>query len=123
MHHETVCCPHCAIEIHHQCTIQSLEKLTRTSKYSFQTQLLETDIKHLTEEFNAIEHFLASMKSDIIHQKDHCLKEIRLVRRRLNNHLDNLEKNIVEEVSIEYENLKSLIDLTTKNTSPLKTNL
>ncbi|CAC5381191.1 unnamed protein product [Mytilus coruscus] len=114
--HVTTCCRQCKEGIHDRCQVLPLETITRDAKYSVTSKEVGTDLKHLTQEFQAIENFLSKMKSSIDDQRKKCLEEIRQVRSQINTHLDTLEMNVMKEISTEYENLKSELEVTMKHT-------
>lgn len=92
-------------------------------RYARIYQKVETDLKNLMDEFNAIDNFLSKIKSDISDQRMYCLNKISDIRRELNGHLDNLEQKIIKDVSNKHEHLNSMIEFTTKETDDNKTNI
>ncbi|VDH95330.1 Hypothetical predicted protein [Mytilus galloprovincialis] len=94
-----MCCQYCVSESHQYCQVQPLQQVG--------AKKVEDDLRNLTLEFQAIENFLLKMKSKIGDQRKQCLEEISQVRNNLQNQLENLEKKIKENISRDYEKLKS----------------
>ncbi|XP_071179223.1 uncharacterized protein [Mytilus edulis] len=97
--HDMMCCQFCVSESHQYCQVQPLQQVG--------AKKVEDDIRNLTLEYQAIENFLLKMKSKIGDQRKQCLEEISQVRNNLQNQLENLEKKIKENISRDYEKLKS----------------
>ncbi|CAC5381189.1 unnamed protein product [Mytilus coruscus] len=102
--HDMMCCQYCVSESHQYCQVQPLQEVD--------AKKVENDLRNLTLEFQAIENFLVKMMSKIGDQRKQCLEEIGQVRNHLQTQLENLEKKMTENISRDYENLKSETEYT-----------
>lgn len=117
--HDIFCSFGCVMETHRFCQVMSKDDVTEDALSSGMStrkaaEKVETKLKDLTQEFLAIEKFLADVNSSIDDKQKKCLKDIVQVRNRINTHLDSLEKKVRDRISHEHKNLISKLENTKK---------
>lgn len=109
--HESLCCPLCIPANHKDCHgILALEEIIKSSKTSTLLQSMEQSLKDIKINMNKItenkQQNLASIKS----QKQKFQDDIKLMREKINKHLDKLEQQILHDLCAQEENAKLQIE-------------
>ncbi|CAG2256440.1 unnamed protein product [Mytilus edulis] len=129
--HESVCCPLCIQSNHAECVgILSLENVIQTAKTSVLLESLDQNLKDI--KIN-IERVVKDRKQNVIEiqkqgQKFH--DEIKQVRKNINEHLDNLEQQILQDlyaaetkVKSQTEDLLGKLDDNAENVNSMENNI
>ena len=120
--HGDPCCVMCTRDDHRHCQeLRPILEVTENAKSSTAIVHIEKGLKYIDATFEKIKSDIKNNISDIDKQKRKCLSNISDMRKLLNHHLDNIEKQTVEEmVSVEQKlraELKNvLVRMETKRT-------
>ncbi|XP_076088149.1 uncharacterized protein LOC143058530 [Mytilus galloprovincialis] len=95
--HAIPLCLQC-INDHSKCNVTSIEKITMNIKTSGQFLDLESRLADLLQNIERIKKNRKANVTDIETLREQHVKEIKQIRVEINNHLDNLEKQILEEL-------------------------
>ncbi|XP_071148308.1 uncharacterized protein [Mytilus edulis] len=95
--HAIPLCLQC-INDHSKCNVTSIEKITMNIKTSGQFLDLESRLGDLLQNIERIKKNREANVTDIETLRVQHVKEIKQIRVEINNHLDNLEKKILEEL-------------------------
>ncbi|XP_063427104.1 uncharacterized protein LOC134710649 [Mytilus trossulus] len=108
--HACPCCVQCVTK-HQKCQdMRPLSDILTNVKASVSVQLLEKDLKVLTENFEEIVKYLNSRLNENKFQKTKAIEKIRAVRKSLDDYLNKLEQQIVDDLEYNHSKLKSNIN-------------
>ncbi|XP_052073237.1 uncharacterized protein LOC127711282 isoform X3 [Mytilus californianus] len=105
--HGDPCCVKCIKDNHKDCRgLDSLVEVLKDIKTSAKVSNLEKELKILLEDFETVVKHLNSRITVLQENESESLKEIQNLRASINNHLDNIEKKIVDDLSMEFNKIK-----------------
>ena len=110
--HDTPCCVKCINTIHTNCkdTLTPLHEAIENVKSAKGMLDLENSITDLQVNIQKVLNFQISNMDSLSQQKLQCQKEIREIRQDINKKLDELEKDILDELSSRYTKHNSEIE-------------
>ncbi|VDH93907.1 Hypothetical predicted protein [Mytilus galloprovincialis] len=109
--HGEPCCVKCIKDIHKDCRdLDPLVEVLKDIKNSAKVSNLDKEFNILLENFETVVKYLNLRTATLQENKTVCLKEIRNLRASINKHLDEIEKNIVDDLSVEYNKIKLKYD-------------
>ena len=120
--HDVPCCIMCIRDDHSHCQpMRPILEVTENAKSSTAIAHIERDLKYIDAAFENMKSDITNNISDIDKQKRKCLSDISTMRKLLNDHLDTIEKQTVEEMVSQEQNLqvklkKVLVAMETKRT-------
>lgn len=128
--HQVACCTMCTNTVHQNCSnIDLLTKYVSNVKLSSFFRNMRTDVQWLLRSFETIREDRMNYHDRLKKQKSHLIEIIQNFRLSINDHLDKLEKNIVDELSREIcklgnemETFLTILDEKRKHLKDLKTN-
>jgi len=98
--HECPCCGICLLQNHKDCKeVAVLENITKNVKTSSMFTEIEHLIKDMIENIGKIRQNRGTNSSSVKEQKRIIEIEIQELRTKINNHLDNLEENLLKELT------------------------
>lgn len=114
--HDCPCCHRCVIESHNSCKdLKAIDDIVHDVKLSNAFIELEEALNRIRENFSKL---ITSKELNITllhNEKTMIEKEIRDTRKRINNHLDNLQEKLINELLLlEQKERKVISDLVTK---------
>ncbi|XP_052073832.1 uncharacterized protein LOC127711760 [Mytilus californianus] len=109
--HVAPCCVKCIKDKHKVCRdLNPLVEVLRDIKTSAKVSILDKELSILQENFEIIGKHLNSKIANLQENKTESLNEIRNMRVSINNHLDEIEKKIVDDLSVEFNKIKQKSD-------------
>ena len=110
--HDTPCCVKCINSIHTNCkdTLTPLHEAIENVKSAKGMLDLENSITDLQVNIQKVLNFQISNMDSLSQQKLQCQKEIQEIRQDINKKLDELEKDILDELSSRYTKHNSEIE-------------
>ncbi|CAC5383921.1 unnamed protein product [Mytilus coruscus] len=104
LQHDTILCLECVQENHSRCKISKLSKVAKGSKTSTALTDLENDIKSTSEHFGKYPQEEDISKTDLKQQKQNIRDKVYNMRCEFNNHLDQLQENVLKDLELKYNN-------------------
>ena len=120
--HHVPCCLMCIRDDHRHCQeLRPILEVTENAKSSTAIVHIEKDLKDIDDAFEKMKSDITNNITEIDQQKRNCLSDISDIRKLFNDHLDKIEKQTVEEMVSEEQNLqvqlkKVLVAMETKRT-------
>ena len=120
--HGDPCCVMCTRDDHRHCQeLRPIFEVTENAKSSTAIAQIETDLKYIDAAFEKMKSDITNNISDIDKQKRTFLSDISDMRKSLSDHLDQIEKQTVEEMvsaehNLQVELKKVLVAMETKRT-------
>jgi len=120
--HDVPCCVMCIRDGHRHCQqLSPILAVTQNAKSSAAIAHIERDLKDIDAAFEKNKSDITNHISDIAKQKRYFLFDFSDMRKSLNDHLENIEKQTVEEMVSVEQNLqvelkKILVAVETKRT-------
>ncbi|CAC5389010.1 unnamed protein product [Mytilus coruscus] len=109
--HACACCFQCFTESHPNCKeIKQLSDVLKNVKSSASVSRLESDLSDLKENFENITRSLQERIKVMQNQKASALKEIKRVRKTIDEYLDKIEQKMVNDLSIEHSKVEQNTD-------------
>ena len=97
--HGDPCCVMCTRDDHRRCqTLRPILEVTGNAKSSTAIVHIERDLKYIDDAVEKMKSDITKNISDIDKQKRKFLSDISHMRKSLNDHLDQIEKQRVEEM-------------------------
>ena len=97
--HDVPCCVMCTRDDHGYCQeLRPILEVTENAKSSTAIVHIERDLKYIDAAFEKMKSDITNNISDIDQQKRKVLSDISDMRKSLNDHLDQTEKQTVEEM-------------------------
>lgn len=87
-----------------------MSKVAEGSKTSTALTDLEDDIQSTSENLAKYPQEENKFRSDLKQQKQNIRDEVYNVRRKLNNHLDQLQENLLSDLELEYNNCTKYVN-------------
>ncbi|CAC5413851.1 unnamed protein product [Mytilus coruscus] len=105
------CCVKCLKDNHKDCRdLDPFVDILRDIKTSTKVSNLEKELNILLENFETVAKYLNSRIKTLQENKTESLNEIRNLRASINKHLDEIEKKIVDDISVEFNKIKIKYD-------------
>lgn len=105
--HDKVICDLCLSDNHKNCeSIISIDRAAKGVKRGTALADLKSRIKHLNEMFPELLKCQTKDEIEFDRQRDKFLKQISTTRQQINNHLDQIEKETVDELNKQYKSTK-----------------
>ncbi|VDI58211.1 Hypothetical predicted protein [Mytilus galloprovincialis] len=106
--HSAACCLQCFTEKHQNCKdLKRLTDIMKDIKSLTSVTRVEQDLNDANENYEMIITYLNRRLSTILNQKKTKIEEINLIRKSLNEHLDNLEQRMIKELVVEHNKLET----------------
>ncbi|XP_063398488.1 uncharacterized protein LOC134683243 [Mytilus trossulus] len=110
--HCVTACALCVPEKHKQCSrIKPIEELASNAKTSAELFNVERGIKELYNTVDELKNHSQRNIATIKYQQKNILREIKSFRKQINEHLDNLESNLLKELEDKSDQNKAEINL------------
>ncbi|XP_063447284.1 transcription intermediary factor 1-alpha-like [Mytilus trossulus] len=98
--HSTLCCVNCVTDTHRQCDVKPVDDESQSPRASIASSKMEDDLVGVLERIEKIKCHRTDNIKFLNEQKDVLQSEIKNVRKALNEHLDKLEKAILDELIV-----------------------
>ncbi|CAC5404784.1 unnamed protein product [Mytilus coruscus] len=109
--HASACCSECTSDKHNHCQdMKRLSEIFRNIKSSDSVPLLDKDLKDLGEKFEQIIEYLHNSITTNKNQKIQIFKEIKSVRKSIDDNLDKLESQILDELESKHSMIQSKME-------------
>ncbi|XP_071121357.1 uncharacterized protein [Mytilus edulis] len=109
--HDKVICDLCLSDNHKNCeSIISIDRAAKGVKRGTALADLKSRIKHLNEMFPELLKCQTKDEKEFDRQRDKFLKQISTTRQQINKHLDQIEKETVDELNKQYKSTKQKMD-------------
>lgn len=109
--HKCACCSECILDTHDKCQdIQLLLEINRNINLSDSIPFLDEDLKNLGEKFEQIIEYLHNRIRTNKNQKTQILKEIKSVRKSIDDYLDKIEGQILAELQSKHSKIQSKME-------------
>ncbi|CAG2224833.1 unnamed protein product [Mytilus edulis] len=106
--HECACCSECTLDKHDKCQdIKLLLEINRNINSSDSIPFLDEDLKNLGEKFEQIIEYLHNRIRTNKNQKTQILKEIKSVRKSIDDYLDKIEGQILAELQSKHSKIQT----------------
>lgn len=106
--HECACCVQCITDMHKDCRdLSPLSDVLGIMKSSARVSHVERDKINLADDFKEVENYVSKRAKSIKVEKARCIDKIQHTRRRINDHLDKIEKQFSSDLSSEHIKIKS----------------
>ena len=112
--HECACCVQCIAYMHKDCRdLSPLSDVLGIMKSSARVSHVERDKINLADDFKEVVNYVSKRAKSIKVEKARCIDKIQHTRRRINDHLDKIEKQFRSDLSSEHIKIKSKMDTLT----------
>ncbi|VDI54559.1 Hypothetical predicted protein [Mytilus galloprovincialis] len=109
--HDKVICDLCLSDNHKNCdSIISIDRAAKGVKSGTALADLKSRINHLNEMFPALLKCQTKDEKEFDRQRNKFLQQISTTRQQINNHLDQIEKETVEELNKQFKKIKHKMD-------------
>ena len=109
--HKCACCSECILDTHDKCQdIQLLLEINRNINSSDSIPFLDEDLKNLGKKFEQIIEYLHNRIRTNKNQKTQILKEIKSVRKSIDDYLDKIEGQIRDELQSKHSKIQSKME-------------
>ncbi|XP_071161846.1 tripartite motif-containing protein 2-like [Mytilus edulis] len=106
--HACPCCVQCVTDKHTKCQdMKPLSDILQQVKSSASVQLFEKDLKNVKENLDTAIKYMKTRTSTIKDQKTKAVKEIKYMRKSINDYLDKLEQDLLDDLESKHSKLKS----------------
>ncbi|XP_052060797.1 uncharacterized protein LOC127701055 [Mytilus californianus] len=102
--HDSILCLNCFQEHHSKCKISKLSEVAKGSKTSTALTDLENEIQSTSQNFAEYNEDEDKSNTDLKQQEQNIRDEVYNIRRKINNHLDQLQENILRDLEMKYNN-------------------
>jgi len=108
--HECACCVQCISDMHKECRdLIPLADVLRVLKSSARVSHVERDLRDIADDFKEIENYVSERANSIDVEKARCIDEIQHTRRSINDHLDKIEKQFLNDLSVRRYGLELVV--------------
>ncbi|XP_052064426.1 uncharacterized protein LOC127704427 isoform X1 [Mytilus californianus] len=109
--HDKVICDLCLSDTHKNCeSIISIDRAAKGVKSGTALADLKSRIEHLNEMLPKLLKCQTKDEKEFDRQRDKFLQQISSTRQQINNHLDQIEKETIEELNKQYKTTKHTMD-------------
>ncbi|XP_071161848.1 uncharacterized protein [Mytilus edulis] len=106
--HVCPCCVQCVTDKHQKCQeMKPLSAILQQVKSSASAQFFEKDLNDVKENLDTAIKYMKTRTSTINDQKTKAVKEIRYMRKSINDYLDKLEQDLLDDLESKHSKLKS----------------
>ncbi|XP_063440932.1 uncharacterized protein LOC134721695 [Mytilus trossulus] len=102
--HDSILCLKCFQDHHSNCKISKLSEVTKGSKTSTALADLENEIQSTSQNFDECQEKEDKYTTDLKDQEQSIRDEVIDIRRKINNHLDQLQKTLLRDLGLKYNN-------------------
>ncbi|XP_071179330.1 E3 ubiquitin-protein ligase TRIM56-like isoform X2 [Mytilus edulis] len=122
--HDTAGCVTCIKDQHKECRdLSPLEDVTKGIKSSATVEKVKNELQNLNDDVIKITSYLDSRLISLQKQKVQMVEEIQCTRKSVNNHLDKIEKRILDDLDTELFKIKSKLEKMLNELKSKKTKL
>ena len=100
--HNSILCLKCLQEHHSKCKICKLSEAAKGSKTSTALADLENEIQSTSQTFAEYQEKEDKFNTDLKQQEKNVRDEVNSIRRKINNHLDQLQENLLRDLELRY---------------------
>lgn len=100
--HDSILCLKCLQEHHSKCKICKLSDVAKGSKTSTALADLENEIQSTSQTFAEYHEKEDKFNTDLKQQEKNVRDEVNSIRRKINNHLDQLQENLLRDLELRY---------------------
>lgn len=100
--HDSILCLKCLQEHHSKCKICKLSEVAKGSKTSTALADLENEIQSTSQTFAEYQEKEDKFNIDLKQQEKNVRDEVNSIRRKINNHLDQLQENLLRDLELRY---------------------
>ncbi|XP_063398183.1 uncharacterized protein LOC134683067 isoform X1 [Mytilus trossulus] len=109
--HDKVICDLCLSDTHKNCdSIISIDRAAKGVKSGTALADLKSRINHLNEMFPELLKCQTKDEKEFDRQRDKFLQQISTTRQQINNHLDQIEKETIDELNKQFKKIKHKMD-------------
>ncbi|CAG2189758.1 unnamed protein product [Mytilus edulis] len=109
--HVCACCVNCVTDEHQTCqTIKPLSDILKQVTSSDAVPLLEKELKDLEKHIEEIKDYLRNRININAMQKTEAIQNIQAMRKSIDDHLNQLEQELLKDLEIEHSKLKPEIE-------------
>ncbi|XP_052073366.1 uncharacterized protein LOC127711378 [Mytilus californianus] len=109
--HGDPCCVKCIKDKHKDCRdLDPLVEVLKNIKTSAKVSNLDKEFNNLHENFETVVKYLNFRTATLEENKTESLQEIRNLRASINKHLDDIEKKLVDDLSVEFNKIRIKYD-------------
>ena len=97
--HSSLCCVSCVTDDHRQCTVTPIDDDTHSSRGTSAFNNVEHDMINTLEKIESVKNSQTNTIKSLNQQKISIETEVKFIRKSINDHLDHIEKDLLDEVS------------------------